>query len=117
MSGNPINGELELAWGDMSIDLGGVGAYVEGTVESTDPAEPGVLLIEHVDRPGPTAVISYRLVLGSRSNRRDVWILDGNHVVFDVRTIGTSGFAGEWQASSGYTTYRSEGYACAVASS
>jgi hypothetical protein len=97
-----------LPWyGSTAIDLESVGAIAPGDPESTDPASPGVLVIE---RPGRVL-----LRMGSEANRRGMRRFDGAFTVMEVRQVTDSGFAGTWR--SGVGLEESGGHFCAVRAS
>lgn len=94
-----------LPWyGSTAVDLESVGAVAPGDPESTDPAGPGVLVIE---RPG-----SVMLRVGSEANRRGMRRFDGAFTVLQVQQVTENGFAGTWR--SGVGLEESGGHFCAV---
>jgi hypothetical protein len=90
-------------YGTAVVDFAAVGAVAPGDPESTDPASPGVLVIE---RPGQVM-----LRVGSEANRRGVVRFDGAFTVLRVQQITTEGFAGTWESSVGLD--QSGGHFCA----
>ena len=74
-----------------------------GDLSSTDPAAPGVLVIE-------TAGTNILLRLGSESNRRDQSSFDGGYTVLTVNRIANGGFDGNWRSGSRNGT--NTGYFC-----
>jgi len=94
--------------GAVGIDLGAVGAQMVRSLSSTDPASPGVLVIESDGAEGREILLRF----GSEANRRDSAMFDGAYMVLSVRDIGADGFAGIWR--SGVSDQRAEGYFCAT---
>lgn len=94
--------------GPVEIDLGAVGAQEVRTLDSTDPAAPGALVLESDGSEGRTILVR----LGSEANRRDVQAFDGAYAVLSVRSIEDGGFSGAWW--SGVRDVRNEGYFCAM---
>lgn len=80
--------------GSTDIDLGAVGAQRIGDPASTDPAAPGVLVLES-ERRGTRRIL---LRLGSDANRVDRRLYDGGHTVLRVQQIDAGGFAGTWES-------------------
>ncbi len=99
-------------YGAAELDLGAIDAVQMGSISSTDPAAPGVLVIEQHERAGQTPRAEITLRLGSEANRRDRQRVDGGYTALRVRQIGSSGFSGTW--ASGVLRERSAGYFCAV---
>ncbi|MGH7674059.1 MAG: hypothetical protein ACREMV_02210 [Gemmatimonadales bacterium] len=92
--------------GATDVDLDAVGAVRMGALDSRDPRQPGVAVLET-----PGTII---LRLGAEANRRDVVRFDGGYMALYVRATGGAGFAGGW--ASGVTGPEAEGYFCAVRS-
>jgi len=90
-------------YGTAAVDFAAVGAVAPGDPAATDPASPGVLVIE---RPG-----QLMLRVGSEANRRDVQRFDGAFTVLRVQQVTDKGFAGTWE--SGLELDRSSGHFCA----
>lgn len=90
-------------YGTAEVDFAAVGAVVPGDVGSSDPASPGVLVIES---PGKAM-----LRLGSEANRRGVLRFDGGYTALQVQQATDKGFAGTWR--SGVGTEQSGGHFCA----
>ena len=97
--------------GFTNLDLTAVGAQPVQDLRSTDPAGPGVLVIES-DGAGGREIL---LRLGSQNNRRDVFQFDGAHTVLSVQNIAGDAFVGRWW--SGVRSVRTEGHFCAVQAS
>ncbi len=96
--------------GTTDLDPELVGGVPTGDNASTDPAAPGVLVIErHPPAAGGPASVMLRL--GSLANRRGVARFDGGYFALIVRRIEADGFAGTW--SSGTTRQAAAGYFCA----
>jgi hypothetical protein len=91
-------------YGTAEIDFAEVGAVAPGDPGSSDPASPGVLVIE-----SPGRVL---LRVGSEANRRDVRRFDGAFTVLRVQQVTDEGFAGTWE--SGVDMDRSGGHFCAT---
>jgi hypothetical protein len=90
-------------YGTASLDLEAVGAARPGNLESTDPRQPGVLVVER--KGGIT------LRLGSEANKRDVVRYDGAYTALRATEASPDRFGGTW--ASGLGGQRSEGYFCA----
>jgi hypothetical protein len=99
-------------YGAAELNLGAVDAVQVGSISSTDPAAPGVLVIEQHERPGQAPRADLTLRLGSEANRRDRQRVDGGYTALRVRQLNSSGFSGTW--ASGILRERSAGYFCAV---
>jgi hypothetical protein len=97
--------------GWIDLDLTAVGAQPVQDLGSTDPAEPGVLVIESDGADGREILLR----LGSENNRRDMSQFDGAHTVLSVQNIAGGAFAGRWW--SGVRSVRTEGHFCAVPAS
>jgi hypothetical protein len=96
--------------GVAELDRDALGATNTGALTSTDPAAPGVLLIErHPARPAAPAEILLRL--GADANRRGVVRYDGGYFALTVRRLDREGFAGTW--ASGALGSSTAGYFCA----
>jgi hypothetical protein len=93
--------------GTAEVDFAAVGATTPGDPGSSDPASPGVLVIE---RPG-----GVMLRFGSEANRRGVRRFDGGYTVFQVQQVTDSGFAGTWRSAVGLE--ESGGHFCAIRAS
>jgi hypothetical protein len=83
---HPLAGTLEL-------DPAAVGAVATGDLQSTDPAAPGVLVIE---RRRADAPVEITLRLGADANRGGKERFDGGYFALTVRRLGPKGFAGTW---------------------
>ena len=94
-------------YGTAAVDFAAVGAAVPGDPGASDPAGPGVLVIE---RPG-----GVMLRLGSDANRRGVRRFDGGYTVLQVQQVTEEGFAGTWRSAVGLE--ESGGHFCAVKTS
>jgi hypothetical protein len=90
-------------YGTAALDFASVGAVVPGDPGSSDPARPGVLVME-----GPGRVL---LRVGSEANRRDVLRFDGAFTALQVQQVTDTGFAGTWR--SGVAGEESSGHFCA----
>jgi len=92
------------------LDREALGATNTGALASTDPAAPGVLLIErHPARPAAPAELLLRL--GADANRRGVVRYDGGYFALTIRRLDRGGFAGTW--ASGALGRSTAGYFCA----
>ena len=98
--------------GAAAIDLDSVHAVSVGRLDSRDPEQPGVLVIERHEKPGTTPRAEIMLRLGSDANRIGQVRFDGGYTALRVRKSGPEGFAGSW--ASGITGERAGGYFCAV---
>ena len=103
---------LHPLYGAAELDLGAVDAVQVGSIASTDPAAPGVLVIERHERAGQTPRAEITLRLGAEANRRDRQRVDGGYTALRIRELSPSGFSGTW--ASGVLQERSAGYFCAV---
>jgi hypothetical protein len=90
-------------YGTAELDFAAVGAVAPGDPGSSDPASPGVLVIESPGR--------VMMRVGSEANRRGVRRFDGGFTALQVQQVTDSGFAGTWQ--SGLGTEQSGGHFCA----
>jgi hypothetical protein len=99
--------------GTAAIDLSKVGGLVDGELTSSDPLAPGVAVEElnATFQGKPFTEITLRL--GSAGNRRGVLRFDGPYNALYVDRFDSTGFAGRWHASLGYTDYKAEGHFCA----
>jgi hypothetical protein len=103
--------------GTAELDLAAVGAVAPGGTTSTDPAAPGVLVIErvgespHGERPHAERIL---LRLGASANQVEPVRFDGGYTVLRVRRIDRAGFRGEWE--SGAPLPQAHGHFCAVRS-
>ena len=96
--------------GTADLDPASLGAASTGALSSSDPAAPGVLVIErHPGNPGAGTEIILRL--GAEANRRERLRYDGGYFALLVRGIGPRGFTGTWSSGSG--TSSATGYFCA----
>lgn len=93
--------------GSTDIDLRAVGAHRVGDPASTDPAAPGVLVLES-ERRGTRQIL---LRLGSEANRVHRRLYDGGHTVLRVQQIGADGFSGTWESAARSSV---TGYFCAT---
>ena len=89
--------------GTVEVKLDEVGAVAPGDLGATDPAAPGVLVME-----APGRVI---LRLGSEANRTDVRRFDGAFTALRVQQVSDEGFRGTWQ--SGGAGQAASGHFCA----
>lgn len=90
--------------GTTDVDVEAVGALRMGDLDATDPAAPGVLVIE-------TSGTNILLRLGSASNRRDQASFDAGYTVLRLTRIANGGFDGSWRSGSRDGTTR--GFFCA----
>jgi hypothetical protein len=90
-------------YGTASMDFASVGAVIPGDPGSSNPANPGVLVMEYPGR--------VMLRLGSEANRRDVRRFDGAFTALQVQQVSDKGFAGTWR--SGLGVDESSGHFCA----
>lgn len=82
--------------GTAELDLAAVGAVAPGGTTSSDPAAPGVLVIERVK--GRVPAERFLLRLGADANRAEQTRFDGGYTVLRVGPIDRSGFRGEWES-------------------
>ena len=90
--------------GTAQVDFAAVGATTPGDAGSSDPASPGVLVIQ---RPG-----GVMLRVGSEANRRGMRRFDGGYTVLQVQQVTEQGFVGTWRSAVGLE--ESGGHFCAV---
>jgi hypothetical protein len=95
--------------GSTDLDPAIVGGVATGDNASTDPAAPGVLVIER--HPVAAGAPGIMLRLGALANRRGLARFDGGYFALTVRRIDADGFAGTW--SSGTAREAAAGYFCA----
>jgi hypothetical protein len=103
---------LHPLFGAVELDLDAVHAISVGRIDSRDPNQPGVLVIERHARPGRTPLAEITMRLGSDANRADQTRFDGGYTALRIRRMGPEGFAGSW--GSGVTGERAAGYFCAT---
>ena len=103
---------IHTMYGAAELELAAVDAVQVGSISSTDPMAPGVLVIEQHARAGQPPRADITLRLGSEANRRDRQRVDGGYTALRVQELGPSGFSGTW--ASGVLRERSAGYFCAV---
>jgi hypothetical protein len=99
-------------YGTAELNLNAVDAVQVGAIASTDPAAPGVLVIQRHERAGQAPRAEITLRLGSEANRRDRQRIEGGYTALRVRQVTPTQFAGTW--ASGVLRERSAGYFCAV---
>jgi hypothetical protein len=99
-------------YGSAEVDLDAVDAVQVGSISASDPAAPGVLVIERHERAGQAPRAEITLRLGSEANRQDRQRVDGGYTALKVRQVSPTGFSGSWR--SGVLRERSAGYFCAV---
>ena len=95
--------------GTAELDLAAVGAVAPGGTTSSDPAAPGVLVIERVGAPSAAERILLRL--GSQANQAERLRFDGGYTVLRVRQLDREGFRGDWE--SGAPLPQAHGHFCA----
>ena len=100
--------------GTAVIDLAKVGGLDDGDLGSTDVLAPGIAVEEFNATYQGKPFTEITLHLGSIGNRRNVMRFDGPYNALYVDRIDSTKFTGRWHASLGYTTYKAEGYFCAV---
>jgi hypothetical protein len=105
--GSPIPRVASPLFGTTDVSVEVVGALRVGDLSSTDPAGPGVLVLESETAQGPSILLRF----GSDANRRDVVRFDGGFTVLELNEIGEDGFSGRW--NSGAQGPRAAGYFCA----
>ncbi len=104
--GDAIPGVMAPLFGATDVDVEAVGAVRVGDLSSTDPAAPGVLVIESDTDQGPSILLRF----GSDANRRDMVRFDGGFMVLEVRELGDNGFSGTW--ASGAQGAQTRGHFC-----
>jgi hypothetical protein len=103
---------LHPLFGAVELDLDVVDAISVGRIDSRDPNQPGVLVIERHAKPGGAPLAEITMRLGSDANRADRARFDGGYTALRIRRVGPDGFAGSW--GSGVTGERAAGYFCAT---
>jgi len=93
--------------GAANINLSTVGAQEMRGIDATDPAAPGVLVLESEGSAGPSIVLRF----GSDANQQGETAFDGAYTALDIQVVEGDRFAGDWQ--SGVMAERVEGYFCA----
>jgi hypothetical protein len=106
--GAPDTAVVHPLYGSADLDLTAVDAVEVGSTTSTDPMQPGVLVIERLAAAGKEIVIR----LGSEANRRDRQRVDGGYTAMRVLEASPERLMGTW--ASGVSRERSAGYFCAV---
>ena len=111
-NGRPHPNLREPYYGSAEINLEALGAYTSGSLASRDPTRPGIVVFEWRSKREevPTAI---QLMIGADKTRRDIISVDGPFVDIQVREFLPEGFRGTWEASVGYSDYRSSGFFCA----
>lgn len=100
--------------GTAQIYLGRVGGLKNGGWTSPDPAAPGIAVSEWHDTSRDKPRTNIELHLGANGNRRSRRQLDGPYNALYVDKVDSNGFWGRWHASLGYSTYKADGYFCAI---
>jgi hypothetical protein len=100
--------------GSTEIHLQDVGAVEDGGWSAREPEAPGIALREHHATYQGQPFTEITLKLGADGNRRGLLRMDGPYNALYVDRMDTSGFYGRWHASLGYTTYKAEGFFCAL---
>ncbi|MDT8369153.1 MAG: hypothetical protein RQ745_08085 [Longimicrobiales bacterium] len=110
MDGEPIPGASSPLFGPTNIDLGALGAYPMGGLDSRDPEAPGAGVYEMHSGEGPPSII---VRFGSAANRRSGTPIDGATTALHLTAIDEAGFSGRWQSASN-AEVRASGYFCAT---
>lgn len=97
LSGRVDSSVVHALRGTAEIDLGAVGAVTAGDTRSTEPSQPGVLVVQWPASPSGTQIV---VRLGSEGNRRGSTAIDAAYTVLRVGRIDSSGFAGTWESGS-----------------
>ncbi len=100
--------------GTADIDFSRVGGVDDGGWTSTDPAAPGIVVQEHQGTYQNRRFTTITLHIGADGNRRGRLRADGPYNALYVDKIDSTGFWGRWHASLGYSTYKANGYFCAI---
>ena len=97
-------------YGTANLDLEAVGAVRIGDLESSDPMQPGVAVLEQrsTDSDSPPTIT---LRFGSLANQRDITRFDGGYMALRVSWIESGAFGGTWE--SGVRSQTAGGYFCA----
>jgi hypothetical protein len=86
----------------------------DGAWDATEPEAPGITVQEHHASYQGQPFTEITLRLGADGNTRGVLRFDGPYNALYVDRIDPLGFYGRWHASLGYTTYKAEGFFCAL---
>ena len=112
MAGSLDSSVVHPLYGTAELNLKAVDAVQVGTMASSDPEAPGVLVIQRHERASKNPRAEITLRLGSEANRRDRQRIEGGYTALRVRQVTATEFAGTW--ASGIVRERSAGYFCAV---
>lgn len=105
--GASLDGYATPLQGTVDIGLEAVGAHTAGSLDSTDPDAPSVLVLE-ADGSEPEILLRF----GSTANRTEPVAFDEAYTVLRVRSVEEGrGFAGSWR--SGMRASLVGGYFCA----
>ena len=110
--GAPDSAVAHPFYGSVDLDLKAVDAVEVGATTSSDPMQPGALVIERRVTSETPAALELTIRLGSEANRRDRQRFDGGYTALRVREASADRMAGSW--ASGVSSERSAGYFCAV---
>jgi hypothetical protein len=111
--GTTIPGVRYTHYGWTDLDLDDLGALEIGSLGSTDPDEPGVLVIENRQTRDGSPYVSITLRFGSLANRLSASRFDEGFTALYAGQITSGGFAGTWASGEGRGRV-AEGYFCAT---
>ncbi|HET7461809.1 MAG TPA: hypothetical protein VFJ82_11205, partial [Longimicrobium sp.] len=97
--------------GSAALALDSVGASAPGDPGATDPARPGVRVIEWQRADGASSRPQVTLRFGAGANGPDTGQIEGTHLALFVDSVAPAGFYGRWD--SGTPDQRSAGHFCA----
>jgi hypothetical protein len=112
MGGSLDSSVVHPLYGTAELNLEAVDAVQVGTIASSDPAAPGVLVIQRGDRTDEAPRAEITLRLGSEANRRNRQRIEGGYTALRVRQVTPTKISGTW--ASGVVREHSTGYFCAV---
>lgn len=112
LGGVPDSTVTHPLYGSVDLNLAAVDAVSVGSTNSTDPIQPGVLVIERHPALGQSGVSGITIRLGSEANRRDRQRFDGGYTALRVQEASPERLLGTW--ASGVSREHAAGYFCAV---
>jgi len=112
MGGGAHSGRATL-WGHTDVDLAAVGARVQGSAASTDPAAPGVVVVEIARRAGAPADSGPAPRTGAHLTLGSVTYKDGAETTLSVLELRPGGFGGRWESGNFWAGRWAAGYFCA----
>ena len=95
-------------FGGAEVALAEVGAVAPGDIRGSDPARPGVLVLEWRRDGAPAGQNEITVRLGAEANRGGPPRFDGARMALFVTSVTPTRFAGRWESGG-----RAGGYFCA----